>query len=326
MANLRAHLSAPQLKRLAIQTAMVGLLGYAALWLSLNTIYNLEDRGITVGFDFLARAAHFPIAESVLAYRPSDSFAWAFVVGLGNTLFIAAIACVGATLLGYFLARLRLARNPLLSGVAAGLVDALRNTPVVVQLLFWYALVTLSLPDVKDAARPLTGVLLTNRGIFLPVLTAQGLSLPEIAGARIVGGLRISPEFAAICAGLIVYSAAFVGEIIRGGVNAVPLGQWEAARALGLGRGRTLRQIILPQALRIIVPPMTSQYVNIIKNTTLALVVGYPDLSFVTATTINQTGQAVEGVVILMLTFLAISLIAAGLMGILNRRLNVRPA
>jgi len=139
-------------------------------------------------------------------------------------------------------------------------------------------------------------------------------------GSDVVGGLHISPEFAAISVGLVLYSAVYVGEIVRGGIDAVPKGQWEAGRSLGLSEGQTLRLIILPQALRIIIPPMTSQYINIIKNTTLALVVGYPDISLVAATTINQTGQAVEGVAILMLVFLSISLAASVLMNLLNRR------
>ena len=137
---------------------------------------------------------------------------------------------------------------------------------------------------------------------------------------NIDGGWSLSPELAAAVAGLTIYSTAFSAEIIRGGIDAVYKGQWEAGRSLGLADRQILKHIILPQALRVIVPPMTSQYVIIVKNSTLALMVGYAEINFVTSTTINQTGQAVEGTAILMTVFLVISLTASWLMSILNRR------
>lgn len=145
--------------------------------------------------------------------------------------------------------------------------------------------------------------------------------MPALDGFNFVGGTAFTPEFLALLVGLVIYSAGFVGEVIRGGIEAIPRGQWEAGDALGLARGQTLRLVVFPQALRVIVPPMTSQYLSIIKNSTLALAVGYPDLSFVVATTINQTGQAVEGILILMSVFLAISLFISLLMNWYNRRL-----
>jgi len=363
--------SGARLRGLALQgLALAAALGGVG-WLAQNAAFNLADRGIAGGFGFLGRAASFPISESLLRYRPSDSFGWAFVVGLGNTLLISVVAGVGATVLGFGLALIRRSANPIAAGFATVVVDSLRNTPVVVQLLFWYSLFTLALPGLEAALHPAPGVLLSNRGAFLPVahlrgsellglvaltlaagglgvlrLTRRGwyralaavalllaaagvafagglglqISSPHRVGSDVVGGLHISPEFAAISVGLVLYSAVYVGEIVRGGIDAVPKGQWEAGRSLGLSEGQTLRLIILPQALRIIIPPMTSQYINIIKNTTLALVVGYPDISLVAATTINQTGQAVEGVAILMFVFLSISLAASVLMNLLNRR------
>jgi general L-amino acid transport system permease protein len=368
-------------RSLLLQALAVGLVVAAVAWLGHNTVANLERRGIAGGFDFLARSARFPISESLLAYRPSDSFARAFLVGLSNTLFISAVVAVLATGLGFGVGLARRATHPLAFGLASAFVELMRNTPVVVQLLFWYALITVGLPNVHAALNPLPGVHLADRGLFLPVAFVEGppmaaaaaaallagalvsatilarrvrvaagrpraapfglamaLALGAIvvavaAGLRIgvdaprlgrfnfAGGFELSPELTAILVGLTLYSAAFIAEIIRGGIDAVAKGQWEAGRALGLSEGRTLRLIVLPQALRIIVPPLTSQYINIVKNTTLALVVGYPDIAFVTATTINQTGQAVEGIFILMAVFLAISLLASLLMNHLNARL-----
>ena len=146
---------------------------------------------------------------------------------------------------------------------------------------------------------------------------------PSLGRFNFMGGVTLTPEFVAILLGLTLYSTAFVAEIIRGGINAIARGQWEAGRALGLNERQTLRLIVLPQALRVIIPPMTSQYINIVKNSTLALVVGYPELNFVTATTINQTGQAIEGILILMLTFIAISTSASLLMNWYNRRMAI---
>ena len=257
----------------------------------------------------------------------------------------------------------------------------MRNTPLVVQLLFWYALVSVGLPTAQDAINPAPGVFLTNRGLSVPSVhisgnTALFMIVALIAAAGIVaamlhgrrahllsgkpnrygriaaviglvalilawsigglsvtlgypvlgrfnfsGGMTLTPELVAMMLGLVLYSTAFTGEIIRGGIDAIHKGQWEAARAVGLSEALTLRLVIIPQALRVIIPPLTSQYINIVKNTTLALVVGYPDIAFVTATTINQTGQAIEGIVILMLVFLSISITGSALMSWYNRRI-----
>lgn len=363
----------------AVQALAVLLVAAALAWLGHNTGVNLAKRGIAVGFDFLGRSARFPISESVLGYRPSDTFAWAFVVGLGNTLSLSAAVGVAATALGFGVGLARRAPNPLVRASASVFVDVLRNTPLVVQLLFWYALLTIGLPGVRAALSPIHGVFLSDRGLFLPAVriggsgsaallaislvaaavvaalrlvlgrdapertrlrlgvAAAGLLLaggvvwrwggaslafdwPRLGRFNFSGGVGLSPELAAIFTGLTLYTAAFIAEIVRGGIEAVAKGQWEAALALGFSRSGALRLVILPQALRIIIPPMTSQYINLVKNTTLGLVVGYPEISFVTATTINQTGQAVEGVLILMLTFLTISLVGALVMNVLNRR------
>lgn len=364
----------------AIAIAVV-LTGY---WLAHNTVRNLAQRGITGGFGFLERAARFPISESILPYTSTDTFAWAFMVGLGNTLFASVLIIALATVLGLLLALARRGQNPLAAWIAGVFVETGRNTPLVVQLLFWYALLTLGLPHPQAALHPLPGVFLTDRGLYMPSFRLDGdaghaavfvavvaagllalgvtalyarrrrfgnagratvflavlavailaatvswttgelalhLARPQLGRFNFAGGICLTPEFTAMLAGLVFYSAAFVGEIIRGGIDAVARGQWEAGRATGLSEAQTLRLIIAPQALRMIIPPMTSQYINIVKNTTLALVVGYPDIAFVTATTINQTGQAVEGIFLLMLVFLVISIGGSALMNWYNRRI-----
>ena len=309
------------LPQVAVVLAIVAFLG----WLFHNVTTNLARRGIMMGFDFLDRAARFPISESVLDYSPVDSFARAFLVGITNTLFISLLVIVCSTALGFLVALGRRSPHPLALGVATTYVETARNTPLVVQLLFWYAVVTFGLPPVAEALNPLPGVYLTERGLYFPRITFSdatfALEYPTLGRFNFMGGLTLTPEFVAILLGLTLYSTAFVAEIIRGGIDAISRGQWEAGRALGLDERQTLRLIVMPQALRVIIPPMTSQYINIIKNSTLALVVGYPELNFVTATSINQTGQAIEGIAILMLTFLMVSAAASLLMNWYNRRM-----
>lgn len=146
------------------------------------------------------------------------------------------------------------------------------------------------------------------------------LSVPELKGFNFVGGLRISPEFGALMLGLVLYTAVFISEVIRGGIEAVSRGQWKAGRALGLSERHTMFRIIIPQALRIIIPPMTSQYLSTVKNTTLALAVGYPELGLVVGTVINQTGQAIESISILLAVFLTISIAVSMFMNWYNAR------
>jgi amine acid ABC transporter, permease protein, 3-TM region, His/Glu/Gln/Arg/opine family len=144
--------------------------------------------------------------------------------------------------------------------------------------------------------------------VFLIGGAPVAMDVPELRGFNFAGGATLSPEFAALLVGLTVYTAAFIAEIVRSGILAVPHGQTEAALSLGLSRAKTLRLIVLPQALRVIVPPLTSQYLNLLKNSSLAVAIGYPDLVSVANTTINQTGHAVEGVGVVMAVFLTISL------------------
>ncbi|GAB1584624.1 amino acid ABC transporter permease [Phyllobacterium phragmitis] len=353
--------------------------GCAALlaWLTANTVANLDARGIRVGFDFLSRPANFPISESVLPYDPSDTFFWAYVTGLGNTLAISVLAIFFSTLLGVLVGLARRSKHPLTSGVAGVFITTMRNMPLIVHLLFWYALATTALPVPRQAYNPLPGVYLSLRGLYIPwveldgpaalllvfiliavgaliafrrtiakaigvdgrhvtfavvalcfaaaavlleMLKSANLSIPGMKGFNFSGGLRLSPEFAALMLGLVIYTSAFIGEIIRGGIDAVPRGQWEAGRAIGLSERHTLTKIIVPQALRVIIPPMTSQYLSTVKNTTLALAVGYPELGLVVGTVINQTGQAIESITLLLGIFLTISIAVSLFMNWYNAR------
>ncbi|QRM35285.1 amino acid ABC transporter permease [Microvirga sp. VF16] len=350
-------------------------------WLTANTLDNLVRRGIQTGFGFLSRPARFPIAEGFLAYDPTNPYLKAFAVGLLNTLYISMIVIVVATAFGFCIGLGRRSLNPLVRGLASCFVETMRNTPLVVQLLFWYALLTIGLPAPRAALEPMPGLFLSLRGLFFPWPIVEGgnglfgsvlllgsamalgalawqsrlgrptrripalcagllglvvllfgltvwasdirlsLDRPVLRGFNFTGGATLTPEFMALVVGLVLYTAAFVAEIVRGGIDAVPKGQWESGRALGLREARILWLVVVPQALRIIVPPMTSQFLNVVKNTTLALAVGYPDFASVMATTINQTGQAIEGVLILMSVYLAISLSVSAFMNWYNRRM-----
>jgi general L-amino acid transport system permease protein len=196
-------------------------------------------------------------------------------------------------------------------------VEFFRNTPLLVQLFFWYALITEILPAPRDALH-FADVFLSNRGIFFPL---PG-SAPVLEGFNFTGGGQLSPELAALLAGLVVYTAAFIAEIVRAGILAVPRGQVHAADALGLNDFEKIRLVVLPQALRVIVPPLTSQYLNLVKNSSLAVAIGYPDFVSVVNTTLNQTGQAIEGIALIMAAFLTVSLAISAFMNWYNARLR----
>jgi general L-amino acid transport system permease protein len=308
-------------RRLAYQAAaLVGAAVVAWFFIS-NTIANLEERRIASGFGFLAREAGFEIGESAfLRYDASDSYLRALVVGVTNTLAVALIGIVAATTLGTAIGLARLARNFLLRSLSFAYVEFMRNVPLLVQLFFWYAVITEGMPGPREALSPLPGVFVSNRGIFFPTFS----SVPELQGFNFAGGAAITPEFAALLLGLTTYTAAFIAEIVRAGVLAVDRGQTEAAHALSLSRAQTTRLVVLPQALRVIIPPTTSQYLNLTKNSSLAVAIGYPDLVSIANTTINQTGQAIEGIAVIMAVYLTISLTISGLMNWYNARVVLR--
>ena len=359
------------------QIALLGGLIALALWIGGNTAQNLAERGIRTGLEFLSRPARFPISESIIRYDPSDSFLWAYVVGVANTLWISFLTILFATLLGLGVGLARRSSHPLLSRIAMVFVTIMRNVPLIVQLLFWYGITTSLFPAPRDAFNPIPGVFLSLRGVYAPSLLAEPgafsfvmgvlillttvvwfarrmlgnaaqkrlvipsalavfaiasvalyyllgapltLELPALTGLNYRGGTHLTPEFAAIVFGLTIYTSAFIGEIIRGGIEAVSKGQWEGGRALGLSEWNIMFRIVLPQALRVIIPPMTSQYLSTVKNTTLAVAVGYPELGLVVNTVINQTGQALESILIMLGVYLSISLLVSLSMNWYNAR------
>jgi len=313
----------PRVRALAWQLALAALLALALWFLVSNTAHNLETRRIASGFAFLWREAGFEIGETTfLAYSAADSYLRALAIGLANTFRVAAIGIVLATLLGTLLGLARMSRNWLLAKLAAVYVEVVRNVPLLVQLFFWYAVISESLPGPGEALNPLPGVYLSNRGIFFPV---PG-STPVLSGFNFTGGAAFTPEFAALLGGLAIYTAAFIAEIVRAGVRSVSRGQLEAAYSVGLSRRGAMRFVILPQALRLIVPPMTSQFLNLTKNSSLAVAIGYPDLVSIANTTINQTGQAIEGIAIIMLVYLTISLSISAFMNWYNRAVALKGA
>lgn len=333
--------------------------------------HNLSVRGMALDFAFLGSTARFPLSETILGYSPSATFARALVAGLGNTVLLALIVIVFSTLLGIPLALARRSGHVLASGAARAFIDAVRNTPLVVQLLFWYGVLTVTLPPPGRALQPVPGIFLNDRGLYvtsfgitgtaLPlllvviggllavavlawrgrlhlasvvtlgsVIAAGGLwlslglgvapDMPRLDRYNFVGGVSLTPEFAAVAIGSVLYASGFAAEIIRAGIAAVPEGQWDACRAMGLNDRQSLRLVIVPQALRVMVPPMTNQFAAILKNSTLALVVGYPDLNSIANTTMNHTGHALECVALVALVYLTLAATISLGMGLLERR------
>jgi general L-amino acid transport system permease protein len=367
--------------RVVAQLVTILLIVLAALWLFGNLGENMRQSRLTFGFGFLNTTAGFDIGETLFNYSATDSYLRAFMVGLANTLMVSFVGIILATILGLITGVARLSRNWLVNRIAAGYVELMRNTPLLVQLVLIYA-VMLQLPSVANSIALPGSIFLNQRGMSLPrpvtepgftawllvvlagvavavaaqviasrreeagqrpgplrrlgllavVLAALGgalllgpisFDLPVQQRFNFVGGLTISPELTALLVGLVVYTAAFIGEVVRGGIQAVRRGQLEAAQSLGLSDMQTLRLVVFPQALRIIVPPLTSQYLNLAKNSSLAIAVGFADLFSVSRTMANQTGQPISVIVLVMATYLAISLLTSLFMNLYNRRVQV---
>ena len=306
------------------QVAVVAAATATVATVVVTTALNLRARGIASGFDFLARPAGFEIARGLLSFSSRDTYALALFVGLVNTVRVSVLGIAIASVLGLSIGIARLSGVWIVSTVARTYVEVVRNTPLLLQLLFWYT-VTQALPAPSEALNPLPGVYLCFRGLFLPAPALRhgfpwiGIEEPTLTGFSFAGGISISPEFAALLVGLSTYTAAFIGETVRGGILAVGRGQAEAAAALGLSRLRALRFVVLPQALRVIIPPSTSQFLNLFKNSSLAEAIGYPDLMSITNTTLNQTGQAIEAIALAMAVYLTVSLAVSAGMNLYNR-------
>lgn len=318
----------PRVRALAYQVALVAAVLLTGWYFVSNTIQNLEARNIASGFAFLSREAGFEIGETgFFSYSAADTYLRALGIGLANTFRVAIIGIVLATVIGTLIGLARLSHNWLVARLAALYVEVMRNVPLLVQLFLWYAIIAENLPGPRDAIQALPGVFLSNRGIVFPVIASWWplqFEQPVLQGFNFTGGAVLTPEFAALLFGLVVYTAAFIAEIVRAGVLAVDRGQYEAAQALGLPRRRVIRLVVLPQALRVIVPPMTSQYLNLTKNSSLAVAIGYPDLVSIANTSMSQTGQSIEGVAIIMLVYLSISLSISAFMNWYNRRVALK--
>jgi len=308
------------LAQAALVLALIGLVA----WLTANTLAHLRERGVRAGFDFLTQPAGFEIGESVLRYESTQPFWRAFLVGLLNTVRVAVPGIVLATALGTLLGLGRLSRNLLLRALATGYVELLRNVPLLVQLFMWYFALTQLLPAASDAWQPAPGLFLSKSGLSFPWWVNGAIDWPERSTFNVAGGAAVTPEFVAVWLGLSAYTAAFVAEIIRAGIQSVSAGQVQAAMSMGLTPRQSLRFIVMPQALRVIVPSMTNQYLNLTKNSSLAVAIGYPDLVSVTNTALNQTGRAFECIAVIMAVYLTLSLLTSGLMNRYNARVVLR--
>ncbi|MBE9225164.1 ABC transporter permease subunit [Phormidium sp. LEGE 05292] len=288
------------------QILLILLVVILAIFLWRNFTENLQQLGLQFGFDFLNLQAGFDIGEKIVTYKSTDTFAAALFVGLINTLRVMAIGLVSASIVGVIVGVARLSDNWLVRNLAIIYVEIIRNIPLLLQLLFWYFAFFLKLPQPGNS--------ISFFGIFS--LSNRGLQLP--------GGTALYPEFLTLILGLTLYTGAFIAEIIRGGIQAVPKGQWEAARSLGLKPFQVMRLVVFPQALRVIIPPLTSQYLNLAKNSSLAIAIGFPDIYAIASTTNNITGRAVEVIVIIIITYLTISLTISLLLNIYNRRIQIK--
>ena len=277
------------------------------------TATNMAERGIRSGFDFLREPAGFAIGESLLPFDSADSALWALAAGLANTLRVALPSIIFSTLLGTLIGLGRLSPNILLRGLCCAYVEILRNVPLLLQLLAWYFVVTDLLPAASDALQPVPHVFLSKSGVSLPWFGFPDslLDLPRHGEMSIVGGAALTPEFLALLLGLSLYTAAYIAETVRAGIQSVPTGQTNAGLALGMSRIQLFRLVLLPQALRSIIPPLTNQHLSLTKNASLAVAIGYPDLVSVANTTLNQTGRAAECIALIMAVYLILSLLTA---------------
>jgi general L-amino acid transport system permease protein len=352
-------------RALLLQIAAAAVILAVVAWIVDTTAAHLAERNMSAGFGFLRQHAGFVIGETLIPFDAQDSYLRAVLVCGLNTVFVSLLACLAATILGVVIGLGRLAANPVMHRLASLYVLAFRNTPLLLQMILWYALLQ-ALPPVRQALSLAGTIFLSQRGLRLPALEVQpatlmaivgaivaaavlvsqigprwripaliamllggaaalsghvGIDVPVRRGFNFVGGLEMTPEFTALFAGLALYYAAYIAEIVRGGILAVPRGQWEAARALGLSAWRVMRHVVVPQALRVITPPLTMEYVGIIKSSSLGILVGYPELFWSVSAMIGQTGHAIEGIALLMGAYLVPSLCAAAAMNAFNRRL-----
>ena len=372
----------PEVRQGLYQVALLVALVFILYWVANNVADNLRRLNIASGFAFLERTSGFDVSQSLIEYSNASTYGRAFWVGLLNTLLVASLGIVAATVLGFLIGVARLSPNWLIARLATVYVEVVRNVPLLLQLFFWYFAVLKNLPSPRQSYVIPGGGFANVRGLYLPLPVPQpgfaiviaaimlgiaatiamilwarrrqartgqpfpmawtalgllvGLPLvafaavgapltfdyPQLQGFNFQGGIAILPELMALLLGLSIYTASFIAEIVRAGILGVPKGQTEAALAIGLSQGQTLRLVVIPQALRIIIPPLTSQYLNLTKNSSLAVAIGYPDfVSVFTGTVLNQTGQAIEVILMTMGVFLTLSLTTSLFMNWFNRRM-----
>jgi len=370
----------PKIRGIFFQAVLFAALAVFVSWIAGNTIANLRRAHIASGFGFLNSRAGFDVSNALIPYSSDSTIARALLVGLLNTLLVAAAGIVTATAIGFLVGIGRLARNWLVRQICTIYIEIFRNIPPLLVIFFWYMGVLSVLPLPRNSIKFPFDMYLNSRGFYMPApvlgegawvtgaafmtgiilafvsaswarrrqmatgrrpsvlwvaialivglplaafaLTGFPLSLdvPKASVFNLTGGIQVKPEFLSLYLALSFYTAAFIAEIVRAGILGVNRGQTEAAYSLGLKPGPTLRLVIVPQALRIIVPPLTSQYLNLTKNTSLAVAVGYADLVAIGGTILNQTGQAVEIVAIWMVVYLGISLVVSVLMNWFNAK------
>jgi general L-amino acid transport system permease protein len=367
----------------AFQIVFVAALIWIGYEIYANARANLQAQRIASGFGFLSQTAGFGVSQSLIPYSETDSYTRVFFVGLLNTLLVAGIGIIFATIIGFVVGVGRLSPNWLVARIAGGYVELVRNLPLLFQILFWYLAVLGALPGPRQSISVFDNFFLSNRGLVVPRPMAESglhafsiaillavvasivlriyarrqlfqngrvvtiwpyvvallvglplvavllfgaplsLEIPHLKGFNFSGGLRVVPEFVALTLALSTYTAAFIAENVRAGIQSVQKGQMEAGASLGFSHGKTLRLIVVPQAMRVILPPLTNQYLNLTKNSSLAVAIGYPDLFSVFAgTTMSQTGQAIEIIAITMGVYLLISLVTSAIMSFYGWRLN----
>ena len=370
------------------QLLIVATVGWFAWFLISNTAQNLELRGMKTGFGFLKDVAGFDSSFKLIPNEPGvGTYGRIFIIGILNTLYISVLAIIFSTVLGFFIGVLRLSSNWLVSKVALAYVEIFRNTPILIQIIFWYIGVFSLLPRVKNSIDLSFGtriLLLNNRGFYIPwpipgdLLWLTGVAIiiaviavvilrrwaqnhqdktgqifptfivsaalliflpgivyfmtgmpldwdiPKLEGFNFVGGASLPPSFLALLVALIIYHSSYMAEMVRAGILSVDRGQDEAARSLGLRKKWAISFVIIPQAMPAIIPPMISNWMSTIKNSSLAIAIGYPDIvSLFMQTSLNQIGHAVELVGITMAFYMFISLTISWLLNIYNKRVQL---